>query len=95
MEKKRNGNFLTQMYHEVVFRKQNDSDFDYLTRNQTTKKGKIQAYGTDERMEHQKRTKLRSRSRIGEVTGNQNDGCIFKDSNKRVFMMRRKTRDIE
>ena len=38
MDKKRNGNFLTQMYHEVIFRKQNDSNFDYLTRNQTRKR---------------------------------------------------------
>ena len=26
-------NFLTQMYQEVLFRKKNDMDFDYLTRN--------------------------------------------------------------
>ena len=27
--------FLSQMYHEVLFRKKNDMDFDYLTRNDT------------------------------------------------------------
>ena len=29
------------------------------------------------------------------MTGNQNEGCIFKESNRSAFMLRRKTRGIE
>ena len=46
-------------------------------------------------MKNERAVHLRTRSRIGDTTSNQNDGNIFKESNKSAFMLRRKTREFE
>ena len=89
-------NFLSQMYHEVIFRKKNDMDFDYLTRNDTKEQNTYKAKRQkSDLMKNERAVHLRARSRICDMTNNQNDGAIFKESNKSAFMLRRKTREFE
>lgn len=91
------------MYQEVLFRKQNDSGFEYLTGNDRNRtRENLKSYKktafegkADCLLGSEKHIKLRNNSRIGELVGNQNEGHFFKEANKSAFMLRRKTREIE
>ena len=88
--------FLSQMYHEVLYRKKNDMDFNYLTRNETNERNTYKAKRQkSDLMKNERAVHMRTRSRIGDMTSNQNDGNIFKEANKSAFMLRLKTREIE
>ena len=64
-------NFMSQLYNEVLFRKKNDMDFDYLTRNQTKELNTYKAKrNKSDLMKNERAVHLRGRSRIGDTTSN-------------------------
>jgi len=91
-EAKASNNVLSKLYHEVMFRKQNDYNFDELT---NLSKVKDVNYSSARVPGRERISRLKSRSKIGDYAGNQNQGAMFNESNHSAFMLRRKTNDIE
>lgn len=68
-EAKSSNNVLSKLYHEVMFRKQNDYTFDDLT---NLSKVKDVNYASARVPGRERISRLKSRSKIGDYAGNQN-----------------------
>ena len=77
------------MFQEVLFRKQNDEDFNYLTRNMTSNNTEYSIHKQACELTSQRQSRMKNCSRISDLVGNTNDGKILKEANKSAFMLKR------